>query len=478
MGRIARNYFYNAAYQLLILITPIVTAPYLARVLGADNLGIYSYVNSSGNIIITLSLIGIYTYGNRQTAYVRDDKGRLTATFWEIMISRVGLGIIGTSIYLIYAFLNSAQMGYFLIYYPYILAQFLDCSWIYVGLEDMKPTVMKNFAMKLINVAGIFLLVKSRNDLWIYVLLLAVTALLANLSIYTQLDKYIGRPNADLRMIPHHIRGSFALFLPEVAALFYLQVDKVMLKWLTGTSNQVAFYDQAEKIVTIPLSLITVISSVVMPRLAYEFKRDNKEKIQNLLLQAGRYALCMALPMMVGIFCVAEKFIPWYLGDEFQSSAIAIMILSPIVVLNSLVGISGKQYFTATNQTKIILKAYTVAAIMNVIVNAILIPRFGYIGAAIATVLSSLCSVITQFYTLKKQVQIRALWKFGIKYLTGAIIMGIAIYCISYRMKSSAVTTLIQVGVGGLIYMLYLVISRDTTVVEIERIILKKFNRR
>ena len=127
---------------------------------------------------------------------------------------------------------------------------------------------MKNFVTKLVNIAGIFLFVKEKDDLWIYILLLAITTLIANISIYTQLPKYIGKPPRKLGSFSKHIKGSLTLFLPQVASLFYLQVDKVMLEWLTGTTNEVSFYDQAEKIITIPLSLITVISSVVMPRLA------------------------------------------------------------------------------------------------------------------------------------------------------------------------------------------------------------------
>ena len=145
MGKLAKNYIYNVAYQILIILTPIITAPYLTRVLGASNLGIYSYVNSVGSIVTTVSLLGIYAYGNRQTAYVRDNKEELTKTFWELELTRLVLGGIGTAVYLFYLSFEPEYRFYFLIYYPYILAQFLDCSWVYVGLEDMRPAVVKNF---------------------------------------------------------------------------------------------------------------------------------------------------------------------------------------------------------------------------------------------------------------------------------------------------------------------------------------------
>lgn len=475
MDKIAKNYLYNMMYQILVIITPIITAPYLTRVLGATNLGIYSYVNSSGSIVTTLSLLGIYAYGNRQTAYVRDDREKLTKTFWELEIAHILLGVVGTLIYIAYIVFNKEYTFYFLIYYPYILAQFIDCSWIYVGLEDMKPVVMKNFLTKLINIIGIFVFVNSKEDVWIYILMLAVTTLIANITVYSQLPKYIGKPKFDIRSIPEHIKGSINLFLPQVASLFYLQVDKVMLEWLTGTTEQVSFYDQAEKIITIPLTFITVVSTVMMPRLANEFKKGNKGTIQNMLIKAGKYTLFMAFPMMVGLFCIAKQFIPWYLGSEYLSTAYAMMILAPIVVLNSLAGLSGTQYFTATNQINILMKAYVSAAVINVAVNAVLIPHFGYAGAAISTVLSSLVSVIVQYYNLSKQIKMRGLIKFGIKYGVCSLMMGAILFTMTFHFGSHLYTTLVQILIGLIAYMFCMVITKDELLLEILNLLKRKF---
>jgi O-antigen/teichoic acid export membrane protein len=317
-----------------------------------------------------------------------------------------------------------------------------------------------------VNVAGIFILVRSKDDLWIYILLLALTALFSNISIYTQLHKYVGKPAGKAGRVLHHLKGSMELFFPQVASLFYLQVDKVMLEWMTHSTRQISFYDQAEKIVTIPLSLITVISTVVMPRLANEYQRKNGQVIQEILLKAGRYAMCLAMPMMLGMFCVARQFIPWYLGSEFLPTATAIMILSPIVLLNSLTGISGKQYFTATNQMKILLGAYVTAAVMNVVVNAMLIPGMGYKGAAIATVLSSSVSVLIQYHFLMKQVDIRILWKWILKYFGGALVMAAGIFLFTRNMSATVLTTCLQVILSAGIYYIFLIVVHDQTLKE------------
>lgn len=240
-----------------------------------------------------------------------------------------------------------------------------------------------------------------------------------------------------------------------------------MLAWLTGTTEQVSFYDQAEKIITIPLSLITVISSVMMPRIANEYQKNHTDIIRSLLLKAGKFALCLSMPMMLGVFCVAHQFIPWYLGNEFYPTAIAIMILSPIILLNTLTGISGKQYFTATNQMQILFKSYGVAATMNVIINSVLIPSFGYIGAAVATVISGISSTLIQYRYLQKQMNLIVLRHYIQHYFIGALLMAIIISFLSWNMVPSVKTTAIQVIVGVLVYTLYLLITRDTIIMQI-----------
>lgn len=467
MGRITKNYLYNAVYQLLVILTPIITAPYLARVLGADNLGIYGYINSSGNIITTCALLGIFAYGNRQTAYVRDNRQELTETFWEIEFTRVILGICGTAAYVLYALLNPKFRIFFILYYPYILAQFIDCTWVYVGLEDMRPAVLKNTVSRLLNVFGIFLFIRTKDDLWIYVLLIAITALITNIAAYSQIPKHIGRPAGDIHSISKHIRSSIFLFLPQVASLFYLQVDKVMLQWITGMSSQISFYDHAEKLINIPLSLIAVMSTVMMPRIANEFRNDNRRQIEFLLQKAGRYALCAAFPMMFGLAVIAKKFIPWYLGKEFFPVANAMTILAPIVLLNSLSGISGQQYFTATNQINILMKAYGSAAIFNVIVNALLIPRYGYIGAAVATVGSSLISTLMQYYYLTRQIHISSLVNCSIRYGMASCFMALSVFILTSSMRSGPLTTFMQIVLGIAVYTGIMLFLRDATLMEI-----------
>ena len=468
MGRIASNYIYNVIYKLITLLTPILTAPYLSRVLGADSLGIYSYVSSSGSIVSTLAMLGIYAYGTRQIAYTRDEPKELNKTFWEIMTLRCVLTVIGTAFYFTYMRLNDKYDLFFLVYFPYVLAEFIDCSWVYVGLEEMKPTVAKNLVAKLFSVVGIFLFVKKKEDLILYFVIVSATSIIASFSIYFKLNKYITlkKPSWGFRRLFKHLSGSFVLFLPQAASLLYLQVDKVMIEWLTNQTAQLSYYDQAEKIVSIPLSIITVLSSVMMPRIANEFYKDNMEKIKELLLYAGRFSLLIAFPLMVGIICIAYQFIPWYLGNEFVATAHALIILAPIVVFNTLSGISGTQYFTATNQVSVLTRTYVVAAITNLVVNALMIPKFGYAGAAIATVISSFVLVVYQYAYLIRQINLKSLVSICLKYGIVSLIMGIVVWGITQNYTCSPITTVLQGLIGIIVYFGILLIVKDKTVMD------------
>lgn len=460
MNRIIKNYIYNFAYQIFILLVPLVTAPYLARVLGAVNLGIYTYINSSTSIISTVCLLGIYTYGNRQTAYLRMDQDAVNQNFWELMLTRFFLGVIGTISFLIYGSISN-YFEYFLLYLPYLLAFFIDTSWLFVGMEDMKPAVFKNFLAKLFGVICIFSFVKKPEDIWKYIFILAISTFLANLLVCSQLRKYIKTPVFSLNNVPKHIKESLGLFLPQVASLIYLQMDKVMLEWLTGETAQISFYNQAENIVTIPMTLITVLSTVMMPRLAAEFKTGDKHKIEGLLNITGLFSMFLAFPMMFGIASIADKLIPWYLGSEFSPTIYAIIMLSPLIVLNTLSGLSGSQYFTATNQIGILMKAYFTAAICNIVMNAVLIPNYGYVGAAAATLSSSLVSVVVQYIYFCRQINLRKIMIPSTKYFLYSVAMAAIIRLITADLPPKVSTTCLQVLIGIIVYMIMLIVTKD-----------------
>lgn len=476
LGKTVKNYIYNLLYQMIVLLVPIILSPYLARVLGADNLGIYSYVCSCVSLLSTVVLLGTYSYGSRQIAYSRDSIAVTNVVFWNVFVIRLVLGVVGIAVFFIIA-ITSDYFVYFILYFPWLIASIIDASWLFIGMEDMRPTVLKNTFIKIASVVLIFIFVKKFSDLWKYVLIMAGSTLLANGILLLQCRKYVVKCNLCVKEWKKILKDSIMLFLPQVAVLLYLQVDKIMLRELTSSASQVAFYDQAEKIVTIPLTFITILSTVIMPKIANSYANDNKNDINRLIMNVAQYSLFAAVPMMFGLIGIANGMIPWYLGVEFVPVAGAIMILSPTVILNSLIGISGNQYFTATNQLKVLLVSNIIASVANITLNAVLIPNLQYAGAAIATVASSVISVFAQYSVLHKQINIKPIVLYLIKYLLLSIPMFIIVAILGKNMVVSPATTLIQILVGCIIYVFSCAIVKDNILLSIVRIALSFIRR-
>ena len=461
MGKITRNYLYNLVYQMLIIFVPLVTAPYLARVLGATGNGTFSYIQSTASLISTIMMLGIYAYGNRAVAYSRDNPDSLSKTFNQIMSARLVLTVLCTVVYLLFIVFSKKYVVLFFVYYTYVFAYCIDCTWLYIGVEDMKWAVIKNTITKLFSVLGIFLFVRSSDDLGKYVLIQGLSVLISNILAFSQVKRYVRKIRLDFSNLWQDLRGSVMLFLPSVATTVYLQCDKVLIELISGATDQVSFYDYSEKIITIPLAFITVLSTVMMPRIANEFKRGNHEKISDLLNRAASFSIFIALPMTFGLIIVSGKLIPWYLGDGFLPTITAIRIIAPIVVANTVMNISGEQYFTATDQIGILVRSQIIAAVGNIVLNIVLIPMLGFIGSAVATLVTSYLAAAIQWFYLLRQVKLNGLLRNSIKMLINSIIMTIVIFVLTNHMASTPFTSLVQVTLGIATYLACSFLSRD-----------------
>lgn len=461
MGKLLKNYSYNLAYQFFSMFVPLITAPYLLRTLGANGTGIYGYVNSVTAIVTTISMLGIYSFGSRQIAYVRDDEEKLQKAFNSVFTARIVLSLFGIAIYILVTAIIGRYIVYFVVYFPYVLGFFVDCTWVYVGLEDMRVAVIKNFAVKLLSVIGIFIFIHTEKDTWKYLLILGGSTLISNLFAYTQLGKYIKKPKLDNKDVWNNIMSSAYLFLPNLAYTIYLQCDKIMIENITGQTSQVSFYDYSEKIVTIPLAIITVLNTVFMPRIANEYVNDNHGEIERLINQTLKISMFLSIPMAFGIMLLSRKLIPWYLGEKYIDVANSIIIISPIIITNSFSSVFGSQYFTATNQISILLKSQVSAVMINIICNIILIPHFQIYGAGIATVTSSLLCSIIQYHYIKYQLKLKGLFITLIKYTCVSISMGFVINFFTLALDATPMTNLVQIVIGVIVYFGICYIMKD-----------------
>lgn len=459
------NYIYSSFYQIFLIIVPLITAPYLARTLLPTATGINSYVCSVVTIFTSLGLIGLNNYSLREIAYVRDDKKKLEKTFSELFFLRIICMLITTIIYVIYALLSEYTI-YFIIQLIAVMAVFIDVAWIYQGFEDFKVTVTRNFIVKILNIISIFIFIKGPEDLKLFMVISSIYAVIVNFILYFSIREKVGKITTKNLNIKRHIIPTLKLFIPQVASMVYLQCDKMMIKYLAEDISYVGFYDQAERIVKIPLALITALSTVMLPRLANEHKNNNKEIIKNQIHKSFRFSLLMSIPLMCGVISIANNFILWFLGKGYEEVIPVMMILSIIVFFISLSSVTGNQYLIAVNKTKILTIATISGALINCILNFILIPKYNAIGAAIGTIGAEATVFLIEIFHTKEIIKIKELFKYSKNYIISGIIMFVVTYAIGYYTSPTIISTITQIATGSITYFLILYILKDSFFLE------------
>ena len=467
MNKVVKNYFYNLSYQILILIIPLITTPYISRVLGAKGIGIFSYTNSIVQYFILFGCVGLNLYGQREIAYVQHEKDKRDIVFWELVLLR----IITVSISLLSYFCTLASHGtyasIFIIMSLDIVASMFDISWFFQGIEDFKKIVIRNCIVKLTGVLLIFLFVKSSKDLHLYVFCQSTTLLLGNLSMWAYVPKLIGKTKIKNLNITKHLKQTIILFFPQIATSVYTVLDKTMIGFLTGIEEEVAYYEQGQKIVKIVMALVTSLGTVMMPRVANLFKQNQLEQVKKYLSKSFRFVFFLAFPMMFGLMSISHNLVPWFFGDGYNKVVPNIMVISPILVIIALSNIMGTQYLLPIGRQKEYTLSVVVGCIVNFSVNLLLIPKCLSIGAAIATVIAESSVTGVQMYCIRKDFAFSKIIKDNIQYIISSFIMFVVTYLLARYLSPSVINTLLCCIIGCSIYLGILIMMKDEMLLEV-----------
>ena len=479
MNKVVKNYLYNLSYQILILVVPLITTPYVSRVLGAKGVGTFSYTNSIVQYFILFGCIGLNLYGQREIAYVQHEKDKRDKTFWELVILR----IITVSISLVTFYFTLASHGkyasVFFIMCLDMLASMIDISWFFQGIEDFKKIVTINFIVKLVGVVLILFFVKTSDDLLLYVLCHSATLFLGNLSMWIYIPGFVGKVKVRELEIKKHIRPTIVLFLPQIATSVYTVLDKTMIGFLTGIEEEVAYYEQGQKIVKIVMTLVTSLGTVMMPRVANLFKQNKIDEVKSYLSKSFRFVFFLSFPMMFGLMAVSCNIVPWFFGSGYDKVVPNMMVIAPILVIIALSNIMGTQYLLPTGRQKEFTISVVTGCVVNFSLNILLIPFFLSIGAAVATVIAETSVTGVQVYFTRKDFKFGEIISSNKHYIISSLIMFIPTYLLAKYLPSSIINTFICVAVGGLIYVGLLFVMKDETLFEAvdkikERLVKKK----
>ena len=316
--KVIKNYLYNVVYQILVLLVPLITVPYVSRVLGPDLVGINSYTNSWMTFFLLIGQMGIALYGNREVAYHRENPIERSQIFFGIELLQVMTIMIALITYLIAVFLFSTTFKeYFLLQSLWIIAAGVDVSWYFMGMENFQRIVFRNMLVKLASVVLIFLLIKGHNDLGKYIALLGLSNLVGNLTLWPYLRD-------EIKWVPirtwhpfKHFYPALLLFIPTITTQVYQVVNRLMLGRMS-TQNQLGQFQNADQIIKVVLAIATASGQVMLPHIANKFSKGDIKGIRESLYNSFDFITAIAMPMMFGVMAIAEPFAPWFLGSEFN----------------------------------------------------------------------------------------------------------------------------------------------------------------
>lgn len=454
MPSVRKNLILQTCYQILSICLPLITAPYLARVLGAEALGVFSYTSSVVGYFTLFAILGTINYGTRTIASVRDNKILLSNNFFSIYTLQVISTSIFTIAYILYLFFfcqDNRTIAF--IQGIALLNCMVDISWLFFGLENFTITVTRNAIVKLVTLILIFCLVKTSKDLWLYTLIMTSSTVVSQLILWLNIPKSFCFKIPKWMEIKEHIKPNLVLFFPLIAASIYHLMDKTMLGLLSNY-EQTGFYYNSDKLIGIPLVIVSGIVTVLMPRMTALLQNKQYQNANNLLLKTFGFISVVCIAMGIGIAAVAKDFVPFFFGEGYEPCILLTYFFAPVFIIKSFSYITSTQFLIPRHQEKHLTNAILLGAVCNIICNILLIPPYGALGAVIGTLVAELVACIWQFRFIVQNIKLKSFFTQNFIYLLFGIIMFLGIYQISKLEYSLPIWILIllEILIGGIIY--------------------------
>lgn len=455
MSKVVKNYFYNLTFQFINLLIPLLTVPYLARVLGAEGIGSFSYYYSIATLFSQFIILGMGNYGNRCIAKCLGDKDQLSLTFSELFYMEVGIGSIVMFAYLFFALFLSRDLLLSLCLIPVLFSSWFDVNWYLYGREKFKVISLRGIVVKIVTTALIFLFVKERSDVVIYTLIMAGSIFLTQAIAWPLVLKEVCFVKVKTINILKHIKPNLVLFIPIVAVSVYRTISKILLGSLT-TVTEVGYFENAEKLVSAVLSIIVALGTVMLPRITALFEEKNDAAISTLMSKTFVYTTFMSAIFCFGVFSVSDDLVLWFLGEEFRNSIPILQLLCLTIPFISFTNIIRTQILIPRSLDKPFVISCIAGAVVNLLANLIFIRLWGGKGAAFSTLLAELTVFVVQYYYCK-EVMSNYLGKDHLRTLiclyVDAILMVAALILLDPFVELSHFKTLlVKTVIGAMIY--------------------------
>ena len=449
--KVIKNYLYNLSYQILTIILPIITVPYVTRIFTSEDLGNYGFYNSIVSYFSLFAMLGIGIYGTKQIAAASD----VNSAFWNIYAIQLIASILAISVYVIAIFSIPQMRGIIpLILGIVLFTKMLDISWLFAGKEDFKKITLRNTVVKVTGVISIFTFIKSSEDLYLYVFLIVIFDFLGQFVMWIPAKKFIKRPSFNMKIMKKNLHPIVLLFLPQIAISLYVVLDRTLLG-LLGSYSDVGIYEQGQKLISILLTVVSSLGTVMVPRVAnLLFERKDKEA-QNMVKFSFILYNLIIFPMIFGLIAINEVFVKFFLGKNFQDVKYVLYIIVFNIMFVGWTNILGYQVLVVRNKNKEFMLSTTIPAFVSVAVNIAVIPLLGYIGASITAVVVELLAFTIQWYYCRNIINKNLLFNKDLaKIICSSLVMfGAVMLCKMILGLDGIIGLIIYLAVGGISYL-------------------------
>ena len=473
------NVIMNSILTMSSFIFPLITFPYVSRVLSPVGTGKVAFATSFISYFSMIAQLGIPTYGIRVCAQVRDDKIKLSKTVHELlfvnMITTI-LSYIGLVFALIFIPRLQADKPLYIVVSITILLNSIGMEWLYKALEQYTYITIRSVLFKFIGLIAMFILVHEQKDYVFYGFITIFATSASNILNFVNAHKYIERRYIGGYEIRKHLKPIGVFFAMSIAATIYTNIDSVMLGFMTSDAD-VGYYNAAVRIKTIMVSIVTSLGAVLLPRASYYIEHDLIDEFYRITSKALNFVFLLASPMMIYFMIFAKEGIFFLSGDSYAGSIVPMQVIMPTILLIGITNISGIQMLIPLGKEKVVLYSEVAGAVVDVIINALLIPRMASVGAAIGTLIAELVVLIVQFVYLKGKIFTALKNVHYIRIVVAIIVSGIAVIWIKTFEFGNFVTLCISASLYFAVYGMILLLSKEPLVVEIFNQIIGKIRK-
>ncbi|PEQ95218.1 O-unit flippase [Bacillus sp. AFS006103] len=447
-----KNMIYSIVYKLLNVVFPLASASYISNILLAEGVGKVAYAQNIASYFVVVAALGIPAYGVREIARIKKDKNMSNKLFSELFLINAFSTAFFCIIYftMIYSYkLFETRLELYIIFGLLLLFNFINVDWFYQGKEEYGYIAARSFIIKILSLASMFLFVKDENDYLVYAIITCLATGGNYIFNIINLRKYVRFTLKNLDFTKH-IKPIFILLASTIATELYSKVDITLLGIFAG-DVETGYYSNAIKLINMVIILTTAITSVFLPRLSYYFESD-RNRFNEMVNQGVKLILFIALPCFGGIILVSNWMVPILFGNSFLPIVVTIRILSCLILIKSLGDILVYQVIISTNKEKLFPIVYSITALLNILLNWFLIPRYFQDGAAIASVISELTGNIILFMVSRKAIKLKFSRRYLLSILSGMIGMVIVVLSINNLSNSVPVNFIASILMGSFVY--------------------------